>query len=126
MLLRKNKVAQDTKDMQDRQQQESEVGPEPVEHLLLVDTLEVEVGYGLISLVDREQGGEFLDRVRSIRKQFALEMGLVIPPIHIRDNLQIKSSEYRILLKGVNIAGSELMVNHFLAMDPGDATRHHS
>ena len=100
-----------------------EVGPEPVEHLLLIDPLELEVGYGLISLVDREQGGEFLDRVRSIRRQFAIEMGLVIPPIHIRDNLQLNSSEYQILLKGVKIAGAELMVNHFLAMDAGAATR---
>lgn len=122
-LLRQNKKTQETKEIEEKQQQKPEISPEPVEHLLLVDTLEVEVGYGLISLVDREQGGEFLDRVRSIRRQFALEMGLVIPPIHIRDNLQIKSSEYRILLKGVKIAGAELMVNHFLAMDPGDTTR---
>jgi flagellar biosynthesis protein FlhA len=122
-ILRRNKLAQETKKIEDKRQQKPEISPEPVEHLLLVDTLEVEVGYGLISLVDREQGGEFLDRVRSIRRQFALEMGLVIPPIHIRDNLQIKSSEYRILLKGVKIAGAELMINHYLAMDPGDATR---
>lgn len=100
-----------------------EMGPEPVEHLLLVDPLELEVGYGLIPLVDREQGGEFLDRVRSIRRQFAVEMGLVIPPIHIRDNLQLNSSEYQILLKGVNIARTELMVNHYMAMDPGNVTR---
>ena len=98
-------------------------GPEPVEHLLVIDPLELEVGYGLIALVDREQGGKFLDRVRSIRRQFAVEMGMVIPPIHIRDNLQLNSSEYQILLKGVKIAGSGLMVNHYLAMDPGDATR---
>ncbi|MGW8324283.1 MAG: flagellar biosynthesis protein FlhA [Desulfobacterales bacterium] len=98
-------------------------GPEPVEHLLTIDPLELEVGYGLIALVDREQGGKFLDRVRSIRRQFAVEMGMVIPPIHIRDNLQLNSSEYQILLKGVKIAGAELMVNHYLAMDPGDATR---
>jgi flagellar biosynthesis protein FlhA len=98
-------------------------GPEPVEHLLVVDPLELEVGYGLIPLVDREQGGKFLDRVRSIRRQFAMEMGMVIPPIHIRDNLQLSSSEYQIVLKGVKIAGAELMVNHYLAMNPGDATR---
>ena len=101
----------------------AEIGPEPVEHLLLVDPLEVEVGYGLIPLVDKEQGGEFLNRVRSIRRQFALEMGLVIPPIHIRDNLQLTSSGYQIVLKGVTIAHAELMVNHYLAMNPGDATR---
>jgi flagellar biosynthesis protein FlhA len=98
-------------------------GPEPVEHLLMIDPLELEVGYGLIALVDREQGGKFLDRVRSIRRQFAVEMGMVIPPIHIRDNLQLNSSEYQIILRGVKIAGAELMVNHYLAMDPGDATR---
>jgi flagellar biosynthesis protein FlhA len=122
LLTGKKKVSK-VKEIEDRKKQKTEVGPEPVEHLLLVDPLEVEVGYGLISLVDREQGGEFLDRVRSIRRQFALEMGLVIPPIHIRDNLQIKSTEYQILLKGVKIAGAELMVNHYLIMDPGDSTR---
>jgi flagellar biosynthesis protein FlhA len=121
-LTGKKKVSK-VKEIEDRKKQKAEVGPEPVEHLLLVDPLEVEVGYGLISLVDREQGGEFLDRVRSIRRQFALEMGLVIPPIHIRDNLQIKSTEYQILLKGVKIAGAELMVNHYLIMDPGDSAR---
>jgi flagellar biosynthesis protein FlhA len=100
--------------------QEAGVGPEPVEHLLVVDPLEVEVGYGLLSLVDKEQGGEFLDRVRSIRRQFAMNTGMIVPPIHIRDNLQLKPSKYQILLKGVKIAEGDLMVNHFLAMDPGD------
>ena len=122
LLTGKKKISK-VDEIEDRKKQKAEAGPEPVEHLLLVDPLEVEVGYGLISLVDREQGGEFLDRVRSIRRQFALEMGLVIPPIHIRDNLQIKSTEYQILLKGVKIAGAELMVNHYLIMDPGDSTR---
>ncbi len=98
-------------------------GPEPVEHLLTVDALEVEVGYGLISLVDKDQGGEFLDRVHSLRRQFAQDMGIIIPPIHIRDNLQIKSNRYNILIKGVKIASSELMVNHYMAMDPGDSIR---
>jgi len=106
-----------------KKKQAIDEGPEPVEHLLMIDPLELEVGYGLIALVDREQGGKFLDRVRSIRRQFAVEMGMVIPPIHIRDNLQLNSSEYQIVLKGVKIAGAELMVNHYLAMDPGDATR---
>ena len=122
-LLSRKREAARIKEVEVRKKEKVEVGPEPVEHLLLVDPLELEVGYGLIPLVDKEQGGEFLDRVRSIRRQFALEMGLVIPPIHIRDNLQLKSSEYQILLKGVAIARAELMVNHYLAMDPGDATR---
>ena len=111
------------KEIEEKKKERVEEGPEPVEHLLIVDPLELEVGYGLISLVDREQGGKFLDRVRSIRRQFALEMGMVIPPIHIRDNLQLKSSEYQVLLKGVKIAGANLMMNHYLAMDPGDVSR---
>jgi len=123
-LLSSRREALRVKEVEDRDKEKvEEVGPEPVEHLLLIDPLELEVGYGLITLVDREQGGEFLDRVRSIRRQFAIEMGLVVPPIHIRDNLQLNSSGYQILLKGVKIAGAEIMVNHFLAMDSGEATR---
>ncbi len=122
-LVNRKKETLKIKEIEEKREGTVEKEPEPVEHLLVVDPLELEVGYGLISLVDREQGGKFLDRVRSIRRQFALEMGVIIPPIHIRDNLQLNSSEYRILLKGVKIAGCELMVNHHLAMDPGDVTR---
>jgi flagellar biosynthesis protein FlhA len=100
-----------------------EAGPEDVEHLLVLDTMALEVGYGLIPLVDKEQEGSLLGRIRAIRRQFATEMGMIIPPIHIRDNLKLKPSEYRIMIKGVEIARSELMVNHFLAMDPGDAVQ---
>ncbi len=122
-LVNRKRDASRAKEIEVKEKEKVQVGPEPVEHLLLVDALELEVGYGLIALVDREQGGEFLDRVRSLRRQFALEMGLVIPPIHIRDNLQLHPSEYQILLKGTKIAGAELIVNHYLAMNPGDATR---
>lgn len=122
-LLRQKSKTSQTEEIKKSKKKEVEAGPEIVEHLLLVDLLELEVGYGLIALVDKDQGGEFLDKVRSIRRQFAAELGIVIPPIHIRDNLQLKSSEYRIMLKGVRIAGAELMVNHFLAMDPGDTVR---
>ncbi|MBF0211104.1 MAG: flagellar biosynthesis protein FlhA [Desulfamplus sp.] len=93
--------------------------PEDVEHLLNVDTIELEVGYGLIPLVDKQQDGMLLGRIKAIRRQFATEMGIIIPPIHIRDNLQLSAAQYRILIKGVEAAGSELMVNHLLAMDPG-------
>ncbi len=122
-LTRGDKQAQDAGLETEAVTEAPAAGPEPVEHLLTVDSLEVEVGYGLISLVDKEQGGEFLDRVHSLRRQFARDMGLIIPPIHIRDNLQIKSNQYNILIKGVKIASSELMVNHYMAMDPGDSTR---
>ncbi len=98
-------------------------GPEDVEHLLSMDTMELEVGYGLIPLVDKEQDGSLLGRIRAIRRQFATELGVIIPPIHIRDNLKLKPSEYRVVIKGVEMARSELMVNHLLAMDPGDVPR---
>ncbi|PIE61238.1 MAG: flagellar biosynthesis protein FlhA [Desulfobacterales bacterium] len=94
-------------------------GPEEVEHLLTLDTIELEVGYGLIPLVDKQQDGTVLGRIRAIRRQFATELGVVIPPIHIRDNLNLNPSQYRLMIKGVEAAGAELMVNHCLAMDPG-------
>jgi flagellar biosynthesis protein FlhA len=98
-------------------------GPEPVESLLPLDPLELEVGYGLIPLVDEEQQGELLDRIRLIRRQFALEMGLVVPPLHVRDNLQLKPGEYAICIRGNEVARGELMPDHFLAMEPGDVKR---
>lgn len=95
-------------------------GLEKVEELLPLDLLELEVGYGLIPLVDTEQGGELLERIKSIRRQFALEMGMIIPPMHIRDNLQLKPNQYSIIIKGVEVAGGELMPGYYLAMNPGD------
>ena len=74
----------------------------------------------MIPLVDREQGGELLERVKSIRRQFALEMGVIVPPMHIRDNLQLKPNQYSVIIKGVEIAGGELMPGYYLAMNPGD------
>ena len=99
---------------------EEEAGaPEDVDHLLTLDTIELEVGYGLIPLVDRQQDGTLLGRIRAIRRQFATEMGIIIPPIHIRDNLNLNPAQYRLMIKGVETAATELMVNHYLAMDPG-------
>jgi len=102
---------------------QAESAPESVEHLLMLDPMELEVGYAIIPLVDRQQDGQLLDRIRSIRRQFALEMGMVIPAIHIRDNLNLKPSAYRILIKGVEVDKYELMINHLMAMDPGDAVQ---
>ena len=95
--------------------------PEEVQSLLPLDQLELEVGYGLIPLVDEEQNGNLLSRIRSIRRQFALDMGVIIPSLHLRDNLQLKPGEYRVLVKGNSIASAEILIDHFLAMDPGDA-----
>ncbi len=93
---------------------------ERIESLLPIDLLELEVGYGLISLVDRTQDGELLDRIQSIRRQFASQMGIVVPPIHIRDNLQLPPGGYSLLIKGVEAARGDLMTDRYLAMNPGD------
>jgi len=81
-----------------------------------VDPLGLEVGYGLISLVDASQGGELLHRIKMLRKQLAMEMGFVMPAIHIRDNLQLKPNEYSFLMKGVEVAKGELMPGHHLVI----------
>ena len=97
--------------------------PETVEALLPLDVLELEVGYGLIPLVDESQDGDLLERIRAIRRQFALDMGMIIPPLHVRDNLQLKPDSYVLLLRGVEIARSDLMMGYLLAMDSGAAKR---
>ncbi len=92
-----------------------------VEGLLKIDLLGIEMGYGLIRYVDASQGGDFLDRIKSIRRQIALELGLIVPPVHITDNLQLNPRQYSILLKGVEIARGELVQDHLLAINPGTA-----
>lgn len=90
--------------------------PENVISLLQVDVLELEMGYSLIPLVDINQGGDLLDRVVMIRRQCALEMGLVLPPIRMRDNMQLKPNSYVVKIKGVEVAAGEILVDHYLAM----------
>jgi flagellar biosynthesis protein FlhA len=94
--------------------------PEEVKSLLPLDILELEVGYGLIPLVDEGQNGNLLARIRSIRRQFALDMGVIVPSLHLRDNLQLKPGEYVVSIKGNRVGAAEIMIDHFLAMDPGD------
>ena len=93
--------------------------PEKVESILPLDVMELEVGYELIPLVDAERNGELLERIKSIRRQFALEMGFIVPPLHIRDNLQLKSNEYSVVIKGVDVARDSIMMGRILAMNPG-------
>jgi flagellar biosynthesis protein FlhA len=90
-----------------------------LDSLPMLDTLAIEVGYGLIPLVDADQNGELLDRIKSIRHQMANEIGIIVPPVHIQDNMQLKPGQYSILLKGNEIAGGDLMTNYHLAMNPG-------
>lgn len=92
--------------------------PESVVQLLHIDPIEFEFGYGLIPLADANQGGDLLDRIVMIRRQLALELGLVIPVVRIRDNIALQPNEYRLKIKGNEVAKGELLLDHYLAMSP--------
>ena len=94
--------------------------PEKTTTFLKIDSLAIEIGYGLVGVVDVQQGGDFLNRIRSIRKQIAQDMGIIVPPVNITDNLKLGPREYSILLKGVEIAKGELANDKFLAINPGN------
>ena len=93
--------------------------PEEVMRLLTVDPMEAEIGYAIIPLVDPAQGGDMLERIGTIRKQMAVELGVVVPPIRIRDNIQIKPTEYVLRVKGAEAGRGELLPDHYLAMNTG-------
>jgi flagellar biosynthesis protein FlhA len=118
-LIKKEKAAAVAK-QQVQDKEKLKPAPEKLENLLPIDMLELEVGYGLINIVDAEQNGDLLERVSNIRKQFALDLGVVIPPLRIRDNLELKPGDYQLLLKGVVVGSGSLMVGNLLAMDPGN------
>ena len=119
-LHKKAVVPEEIKEEQQQAKEKTEATrPENIISLLQVDPMELEIGYSLIPLVDTGQGGDLLDRIVMIRRQCALELGLVVPTIRIRDNIQIKPNAYIIKLKGMEIARGELMLDHFLAMNSG-------
>jgi flagellar biosynthesis protein FlhA len=93
--------------------------PEKVEKLLDLDMLELEVGYGLVRLVDARKGGDLLDRITMIRRQIALELGIIVPPVRIRDNMQLGPNAYVVKIKGQAVAKGEVYPDQFLAMDNG-------
>ncbi len=95
-----------------------ELARQNLQQLLSVDLLELEIGYGLIPLVDANQGGDLLERVNNIRKQIALSLGFIVPPMRIRDNIVLKPGEYHIKIKGSVIAKGELLLDRYLAMNP--------
>jgi flagellar biosynthesis protein FlhA len=92
------------------------------ESFLTVDPMGLEVGYGLIKLVDRKQGGDLLDRITNLRRQIAQDLGIVVPPIRIRDNIQLQPNQYSVKLKGIEIARGEAVPGHLLAIDSGAVT----
>ncbi len=104
------------------EQQKQSSAPPPVEKLLSVDTLELEVGYGLVRLVDTSQGGDLLDRISMLRRQLAAELGLIVPPVRIRDNMQLQPHEYEIKLRGNAVSKGAVYPGQYLAMDSGIAS----
>ncbi|HUV49838.1 MAG TPA: flagellar biosynthesis protein FlhA [Anaerolineae bacterium] len=103
-----------------KEKQPAKAVEESIEALLPLDALELEMGYSLIPLVDAGQGGELLERIKALRRQMAIEMGFVMPPVHIRDNLQIKPDEYVFKLKGVEAARGEIHIGKYLAITAGN------
>jgi flagellar biosynthesis protein FlhA len=93
--------------------------PENVMELLHVEKMELEIGYSLIPLVDSDQGGDLLDRIIMIRRQSAVELGFIVPPIRIRDNMQLRPNQYVIKIKGLEVTRGELVIDSYLAIGPG-------
>jgi len=116
------RIAEETA-VEEAKEKEKIETPEDVKSLLPLDTLSLEVGYGLIPLVDEQQDGNLLMRIRSLRRQIALEMGVVIPSMHVRDNLNLKPNQYVVKIKGNTVATAEVLPDHYLAMDPGTAKK---
>ena len=107
-------------EQQRKELEEIDEAPEDIAGLLPIDVFGLELGYGLIPLVDAEQDGEILKRVKAIRRQMALDFGFIVPPLHIKDNLELAPGEYSITIKGIEVGRSELMVGHYLAMKTGE------
>ena len=110
-------VVEDT-DSEEMEEAEQIKRPENVVELLQVEKMELELGYALIPLVDSEQGGDLLDRIVMIRRQCAVELGFIVPPVRIRDNMQLKPSAYTIKIKGIEIESKELMLDNYLVIGP--------
>ncbi len=117
----RQKKTEEAKQMNQAEQEAKEKRkPESVTSLLNVDPLEMEFGYGIIPLVDSSQGGDLLDRVVMIRRQCALELGVIVPVVRLRDNIQLPNNEYVIKIKGVEVARGEIMQDHYLALRPSE------
>ena len=117
ILLRQSAKAERMRAEEEAKPQE--IPPERIEDYLAVDVLGIEIGYGLIPIVDETQGGDFLDRVTTLRRQIAQELGIIVPPVRIRDNIRFGANEYMIMVRGNVVANGQLEPGMFLAMNPG-------
>jgi flagellar biosynthesis protein FlhA len=119
LLKNEQKALLEEEQVEEEDQPDDMKSPESVVNLLQIDPIEFEFGYGLIPLADASQGGDLLDRVVMIRRQMALELGMIVPVIRIRDNIQLQPNEYTIKIKGNEIAKGDLLLDHYMAMSPG-------
>ncbi len=110
-----------SEEMQDMESADEIKKPENIMPLLQVDPIELEFGYGIIPLADPNQGGDLFDRLVMIRRQVALEYGVIVPMIRLRDNIQLEPNEYTLKIKGTKVGGGSIVFDHFLAMTPADA-----
>ncbi len=120
-----DRYKKEEEDEEKRKSEQATLGPkkENIESMLPLDMVELEVGYGLINIVESDKSGDLLERIVSIRKQFALDLGIIVPSIHIRDNLQLAPGEYRLMIKGNRVGGGTLRPDSVLAMDPGNISQ---
>ena len=127
VLVGRSKVAKKAEALVEKEKaankEETAANPDKIESYLQVDQMELEIGYGLISLVDVNQGGDLLERITMLRRQCATEIGVIVPPIRIRDNIQLKANGYVVKIKGIEVGHGELMTGCFLAMDPGGTSQ---
>ncbi len=117
-VSRKEKAEAQSKQVEERKKEEAEASETNVPPE--VDTLELQVGYGIVNLVEAEGRGELVDRIYQIRKEFAKELGIIVPKVRIKDNLELQPAQYSILIKGVSVGGGEILSGYLLAMDPGN------
>jgi flagellar biosynthesis protein FlhA len=118
-----DKVDSASKKKEDAKKQAETVGPdEALENLLQVDTLMIELGYGLVGLADPAKGGDLLQRITGVRKSFAQEMGFIVPSIRLRDSLKLSPNQYQFLMRGQVIAQGEVMPGHWMAMNTANSS----
>lgn len=116
---KQKEIAAAQQELQQAEKSTSDKEPEDVSRYIYVEPIEIEIGYGLIPLAESDNGGDLLERITAVRKQNASEMGILIPPIRIRDNLQLKADEYIIKIRGNDVGKGEILYNHLLVMNPG-------
>lgn len=117
------KVAQESMEAEEGSASAGEAPEEKIEDFLKIDQMEMEIGYGLIPLVDKNQGGDLLERITMLRRQMATELGTLVPPIRIRDNIQLQPNNYIVKIKGLEVGSGDLMMGSYLAMDPGQTSQ---